>query len=283
MGRIRLYGLVGWLRSLFIDDEELALRELTQGVENMERGLTARRDAVTTQMALASQLREKLAQGAADFERYRIAAERLLRDGRRELALRAAEHVAAEKARMDQLATQYEDQRAKADRAIENYRAAETRVRERRQQLPELEHQQRINQLIAQSNRVLSSYDVTSSAATFDRIAERIRLQAQKLDAADLLEGAESAVADLQIEETLRRQDAEAVLAEIEAQVQASPGGMRPIPLDQPVERARALLSAPAFKALTSGVRTQEIRERLPSAPEQETVEERRQPTDRAE
>lgn len=237
------------LRKLVLGDQH----DFRQDVERMMQGLNLQADAASFAMARADEVRDQLRNEIENHEALGRQAEHFMRANDERAAQRCVILQVQSAETIGKLREKYAELQKQAELKLAAFRQTEEKVKQRREQLPELEQDQRILQLEQQIQRATTQLSLDSPISSFDQASRELRIRRQQLSNKGLLEADPNAELDRRIKQALGQKkidDAMAALRKRLAEENVVEGEVVSVTAINGVDEARKLLEAPRYEGL---------------------------------
>jgi phage shock protein A len=192
---------------------------LEQSVREMLDNLRSLREATATTIAYETKSKRDLDAQNARLKNLERQAEEALKAGNEKLARRALQLQVEAKATRERADSTFKAAKARADNARTKLKIEEERVEGKIRQLGELKSINAMNEAQKRMQAITDEYNIDGAVSVFDKTAESIQTQADKLSAMDTIAVSEGEELDRQLSAISKKTEVDDALEALKARL----------------------------------------------------------------
>jgi phage shock protein A len=204
-------------------EAQIPVSMLEQSVREMLDNLRSLREATATTIAFETKSKRDLDAQNARLKNLERQAEEALRAGNEKLARRALQLQVEAKATRERADSTHKAAKARADNARTKLKIEEERVEGKIRQLGELKSINAMNDAQKRMQAITDEYNIDGAVSVFDKTAESIQSQADKLSAMDTIAVSEGEDLDRQLSAISKKTEVDDALEALKARLSESP------------------------------------------------------------
>jgi len=203
---------------------------LEESVREMLDNLRALREATATTIAFETKAKRELDAQTARLKSLDRQAEEALRQGNEKLARRALQIQVEAKGTRERADQTYKAAKLRADNARTKLKVEQERVEGKIRRLGELKAIHQMNDAQRRMQEITDEYNIEGAVSVFDKTAETIQQQADKLSAMDTIAVSEGEELDRQLAAISQKTEVDAALEALRAKMAEAPAKAAPAP-----------------------------------------------------
>jgi phage shock protein A len=200
-------------------EAQIPVSMLEQSVREMLDNLRSLREATATTIAFETKSKRDLDAQNARLKNLERQAEEALKAGNEKLARRALQLQVEAKATRERADSTYKSAKARADNARTKLKIEEERVEGKIRQLGELKAINAMNDAQKRMQAITDEYNIDGAMNVFDKTAESIQSQADKLSAMDTIAVSEGEDLDRQLSAISKKTEVDDALDALKARL----------------------------------------------------------------
>jgi len=198
---------------------QIPLSMLEQSVREMLDNLRALREATATTIAFETKAKRDLDAYSGRVKNLDRQAEESLKQGNEKLARRALQLQVEAKGTKERAEQTYKASRARAENARAKLKVEEERVQAKIRQLGELKAVHQMNDAQRKMQQITDEYNIDGAVSAFDKHAQSIQEQSDKLAAMDTIAVSEGDELDRQLSALSQKTEVDAALEALKARM----------------------------------------------------------------
>jgi phage shock protein A len=220
-------------------ESQVPIQILEESVREMLNNLRSLREATATTIAFETRSkRERDAQNAR-MRNLDKQAEEALRQGNEKLARRALQLQVEAKGTAERAEATYKNAKLRADNARGKLKVEEERIQGKIRQMGELKAVHQMNDAQRKMQQITDEYNIDGAVSAFDKHAESIQQQSDKLAAMDTIAVSEGEELDRQLSAISQKTEVDAALDALKARM-----GETPAKEEAPTAKAKEKVSS---------------------------------------
>ena len=192
---------------------------LEESVREMLDNLRALREATATTIAFETKAKRELDAQNGRLKNLERQAEEAMRQGNEKLARRALQIQAEARATQERAEQTYKASKQRANNARTKLKVEQDRVEGKIRQLGELKAIHQMNDAQRKMQEITDEYNIDGAVTVFDKTAETIQQQADKLSAMDTIAVSEGEDLDRQLSALSQKTEVDAALEALKARM----------------------------------------------------------------
>jgi phage shock protein A len=200
-------------------EAQIPVSMLEQSVREMLDNLRSLREATATTIAYETKSKRDLDAQNARLKNLERQAEEALKAGNEKLARRALQLQVEAKATRERADSTFKAAKARADNARTKLKIEEERVEGKIRQLGELKSINAMNDAQKRMQAITDEYNIDGAVSVFDKTAESIQSQADKLSAMDTIAVSEGEDLDRQLSAISKKSEVDDALEALKARL----------------------------------------------------------------
>ena len=200
-------------------EAQIPVSMLEQSVREMLDNLRSLREATATTIAFETKSKRDLDAQNARLKNLERQAEEALKAGTEKLARRALQLQVEAKATRERADSTFKAAKARADNARTKLKIEEERVEGKIRQLGELKAISAMNEAQKRMQAITDEYNIDGAVSVFDKTAESIQTQADKLSAMDTIAVSEGEDLDRQLSAISKKTEVDDALEALKARL----------------------------------------------------------------
>ena len=200
-------------------EAQIPVSMLEQSVREMLDNLRALREATATTIAFETKSKRDLDAQNSRLKNLERQAEEALKAGNEKLARRALQLQVEAKATRERADSTFKSAKARADNARTKLKIEEERVEGKIRQLGELKAINAMNDAQKRMQAITDEYNIDGAVSVFDKTAESIQSQADKLSAMDTIAVSEGEELDRQLSAISKKTEVDDALEALKARL----------------------------------------------------------------
>jgi phage shock protein A len=200
-------------------EAQIPVSMLEQSVREMLDNLRSLREATATTIAFETKSKRDLDAQNSRLKNLERQAEEALKAGNEKLARRALQLQVEAKATRERADSTFKSAKARADNARTKLKIEEERVEGKIRQLGELKAINAMNDAQKRMQAITDEYNIDGAVSVFDRTAESIQSQADKLSAMDTIAVSEGEELDRQLSAISKKTEVDDALEALKARL----------------------------------------------------------------
>jgi phage shock protein A len=200
-------------------EAQIPVSMLEQSVREMLDNLRSLREATATTIAFETKSKRDLDAQNSRLKNLERQAEEALKAGNEKLARRALQLQVEAKATRERADATYKSAKARADNARTKLKIEEERVEGKIRQLGELKAINAMNDAQKRMQAITDEYNIDGAMSVFDKTAESIQSQADKLSAMDTIAVSEGEELDRQLSAISKKTEVDDALEALKARL----------------------------------------------------------------
>jgi len=200
-------------------EAQIPVSMLEQSVREMLDNLRSLREATATTIAFETKSKRDLDTQNARLKNLERQAEEALKAGNEKLARRALQLQVEAKATRERADSTFKAAKARADNARTKLKIEEERVEGKIRQLGELKAISAMNEAQKRMQAITDEYNIDGAMSVFDKTAESIQTQADKLSAMDTIAVSEGEDLDRQLSAISKKSEVDDALDALKARL----------------------------------------------------------------
>jgi phage shock protein A len=200
-------------------EAQIPVSMLEQSVREMLDNLRSLREATATTIAFETKSKRDLDAQNARLKNLERQAEEALKAGNEKLARRALQLQVEAKATRERADSTFKAAKARADNARTKLKIEEERVEGKIRQLGELKAISAMNEAQKRMQAITDEYNIDGAVNVFDKTAESIQTQADKLSAMDTIAVSEGEDLDRQLSAISKKTEVDDALEAMKARL----------------------------------------------------------------
>ena len=204
-------------------EAQIPVSMLEQSVREMLDNLRSLREATATTIAFETKSKRDLDAQNARLKNLERQAEEALKAGNEKLARRALQLQVEAKATRERADSTFKAAKARADNARTKLKIEEERVEGKIRQLGELKAISAMNEAQKRMQAITDEYNIDGAMSVFDKTAESIQTQADKLSAMDTIAVSEGDELDRQLAQISQKSEVDEALQALKARLGEAP------------------------------------------------------------
>lgn len=204
-------------------EAQIPVSMLEQSVREMLDNLRSLREATATTIAFETKSKRDMDAQNGRLKNLERQAEEAMRAGNEKLARRALQLQVEAKATRDRAESTFKAAKARADNARTKLKIEEERVEGKIRQLGELKSISAMNEAQKRMQAITDEYNIDGAMSVFDKTAESIQSQADKLSAMDTIAVSEGEDLDRQLSAISKKTEVDDALEALKARLAEGP------------------------------------------------------------
>jgi phage shock protein A len=200
-------------------EAQIPVSMLEQSVREMLDNLRSLREATATTIAFETKSKRDLDAQNSRLKNLERQAEEALKAGNEKLARRALQLQVEAKATRERADSTFKSAKARADNARTKLKIEEERVEGKIRQLGELKAINAMNDAQKRMQAITDEYNIDGAVSVFDKTAESIQSQADKLSAMDTIAVSEGEELDRQLSAISKKTEVDDALEALKARL----------------------------------------------------------------
>jgi phage shock protein A len=200
-------------------EAQIPVSMLEQSVREMLDNLRSLREATATTIAYETKSKRDLDAQNARLKNLERQAEEALKAGNEKLARRALQLQVEAKATRERADSTFKAAKARADNARTKLKIEEERVEGKIRQLGELKSISAMNEAQKRMQAITDEYNIDGAVSVFDKTAESIQTQADKLSAMDTIAVSEGEDLDRQLSAISKKTEVDDAMEALKARL----------------------------------------------------------------
>lgn len=200
-------------------EAQIPVSMLEQSVREMLDNLRALREATATTIAFETKSKRDLDAQTTRFKNLERQAEEAMKQGNEKLARRALQLQVEAKATRERAEQTFKAAKVRADNARTKLKIEEERVEGKIRQLGELKAINAMNDAQKRMQAITDEYNIDGAMNVFDKTAESIQAQADKLSAMDTIAVSEGEELDRQLSAISKKTEVDDALEALKARL----------------------------------------------------------------
>ncbi|HET9314199.1 MAG TPA: PspA/IM30 family protein [Vicinamibacteria bacterium] len=200
-------------------EAQIPVSMLEQSVREMLDNLRSLREATATTIAYETKSKRDLDAQNGRLKNLERQAEEALKAGNEKLARRALQLQVEAKATRERADSTFKAAKARADNARTKLKIEEERVEGKIRQLGELKSINAMNEAQKRMQAITDEYNIDGAVSVFDKTAESIQSQADKLSAMDTIAVSEGEDLDRQLSAISKKTEVDDALEALKARL----------------------------------------------------------------